>query len=91
MGMAEMFSTNIRHTVIQVATPDDMRGRVSAVAAIAGNSSHEIGGFRAGLLTAFIGIQSAIVLGGVVGLVMVAVCWKVFPDLVRVQRVDRDV
>ena len=91
MGMAEMFSTNIRHTLIQVATPNDMRGRVAAVATIAGNSSHEIGGFRSGLFTAFLGIQTAIVLGGILGLVMVGVCWKVFPDLVRVQRVDRNV
>jgi hypothetical protein len=89
MGMADMLNVNIRHTLMQVATPDNMRGRVSAVAMIAANSATELGGFRAGLVAAVIGIVPSIVFGGVAGIVLVGLCWKLYPELARIQRADR--
>ena len=89
MGMADMLAINIRQTLIQVATPNDMRGRVAAVSTIAGNSGYELGGFRAGLATGLFGIVPALVVGGAVGLALLLVCWKAFPDLARVQRADK--
>lgn len=89
MGMADMLNVNIRHTFMQVATPDNMRGRVSSVAMLAASGGTELGGFRAGLMAAMIGIVPSIVAGGAVGLVLVGVCWKLFPEMARVQRMDR--
>lgn len=89
VGMADMINVNIRHTLVQIATPDNMRGRVTAVAMVAASSSTELGGFRAGALAAVMGIVPSIVVGGVVGLVLVALCWKLFPELARIQRYDR--
>ena len=89
LGAADMLSINIRLTLIQVATPNDMRGRVSAVSTVAGNSGYELGGFRAGLVAGLVGIVPSIVAGGLVGLVLVGLCWKAFPELTRVRRADR--
>jgi MFS family permease len=89
MGMADMLNVNIRHTLMQVATPDDMRGRVSAVALIAANSATELGGFRAGAVAALVGIVPSIVGGGVAGIILVGLCWKLYPELARIQRGDR--
>lgn len=89
MGMADMLNVNIRHTFMQVATPDNMRGRVSSVAMLAASGGTELGGFRAGMMAALIGIVPSIVAGGVAGLVLVGLCWKLFPEMGRVQRMDR--
>jgi MFS family permease len=89
MGMADMFNVNIRHTLMQIATPDNMRGRVSAVALLAAGSATELGGFRASAVAALIGVVPSIVAGGFVGLALIGLCWKFFPTLARVQRADR--
>lgn len=89
MGMADMLNVNIRHTFMQVATPDNMRGRVSSVAMLAASGGTELGGFRAGAMAALIGIVPSIVVGGIVGLALVGMCWKLFPEMARVQRMDR--
>jgi MFS family permease len=89
MGMADMLNVNIRHTLMQVATPDHMRGRVSAVAMIAANSATELGGFRAGLVAAVVGIVPSIVAGGLAGIILIGLCWKFYPELARIQRGDR--
>ena len=91
IGAADMISVNIRNVLIQVATPNDMRGRVTGAASIAGSSGNELGGFRASLVAAFIGIVPAIFVGGAVGLAVVAICWKSFPDLARLKRIDQTV
>lgn len=89
MGMADMFNVNIRHTLLQVATPDNMRGRVSAVALLAAGSATEIGGFRASVTAAAFGVVSSVVVGGIAGLILIALCWKLYPELAKVQRYDR--
>ncbi len=89
IGAADMVSVYIRVTLLQIATPDDMRGRVSAVNSVFTGASNEIGEFRAGLMAALIGTVPAVVFGGIGSIVVAAVCWKVFPALVRVERMDR--
>lgn len=89
MGMADMLNVNIRHTFMQVATPDDMRGRVSSIAMLAASGGTELGGFRAGTMAALIGIVPSIVVGGITGIILVGMCWKLFPEMARVQRMDR--
>ena len=67
-----MVSVYIRLTLIQLATPDEMRGRVSAVSAVAINASNELGDFRAGVMAAGIGTVPAVLVGGAATL---ADCW----------------
>jgi MFS family permease len=90
MGASDMVSVYIRSTLLQIATPDDMRGRVSAVNSIFVASSNEIGEFRAGAFAAWIGAVNAGLVGGIAAMLITLVCWKGFPELARVQRMDRE-
>ena len=88
MGAADMISVYVRETLIQLWTPDHVRGRVNAVNQVFVGASNEVGEFRAGTLAAFIGTVPAVVIGGV-GAVGVAGLWAVlFPHLRRVRRLD---
>lgn len=89
LGAADMISVNIRVTLLQIATPDEMRGRVSAVSSVFTGASNEIGEFRAGAMAAAFGAIPAVLIGGVGSMLVAVVCWKAFPDLVRVERFDR--
>ena len=66
MGAADMISVVIRMTLIQLQTPDDMRGRVSAVNSLFVIASNQLGEFRAGLTAAWLGAVNAVLVGGVV-------------------------
>jgi MFS family permease len=89
LGGADMVSVYIRSTLLQIATPDDMRGRVSAVNGVFVGASNELGEFRAGLMAAWLGAVPAVVIGGIGSVILCAACWPLFPDLRRVQRMDR--
>jgi hypothetical protein len=87
-GAADMVSVYIRQTLIQLATPDEMRGRVSAVTMMFVGASNELGEFRAGSLAAMIGVITSVVAGGI-GTVMVAVAWAVlFPKLRKIDALE---
>jgi MFS family permease len=80
-GAADMLSVTVRHTLIQVATPDAMRGRVSAVSMVFINTSNELGEFESGLTAKWWTAPRAIVVGGV-GTVLVVLAWTgLFPSL----------
>jgi MFS family permease len=85
-GAADMISVYIRVTLVQLATPDAMRGRVSAVNGVAINASNELGDFRAGVMAAALGTVPAVLLGGVATLAVTAIWARLFP---RMRRVDR--
>ena len=89
LGAADMVSVIIRNTLLQIATPDDKRGRVSAVNSVFVGASNEIGEFRAGVMAAWLGAVPAVVIGGVGSIVIAGLFWKLFPELVRVNRLDR--
>jgi MFS family permease len=91
MGASDMVSVYIRLTLLQVATPDEMRGRVSAVNSIFTGASNEIGEFRAGTMAVFIGAVPAVLVGGIGSILVAAWCWKAFPEVVKVQRLDRNI
>jgi MFS family permease len=81
MGALDMVSVYIRETLLQLWTPDDVRGRVNAVNRVFIGASNELGEFRAGTVAAFVGAKTAVVIGGV-GTVMVAGAWSwMFPAL----------
>ncbi len=90
LGATDMVSVNIRSTLMQIATPDEMRGRVSAVSSVFTGASNEIGEFRAGAMAAAIGAVPAVLVGGVGSLIVAAVCWRAFPQLAKVERFDQE-
>jgi MFS family permease len=88
MGAADTVSVVIRVTLVQLATPDAMRGRVSAVNFLFINASNQLGEFESGFAAALMGAVPAAVLGGV-GSVVVALLWmKLFPTLRNVERLE---
>jgi len=87
-GASDMVSVYIRASLVQIATPDDKRGRVSAVNSVFINASNELGDFRAGTMAAALGVVPAVVLGGAVTLGITALWWRLFPGLSRVDRLD---
>lgn len=86
MGAADMVSVNVRSTLIQLATPDDLRGRVSAVNSVFIGASNEVGEFRAGTMAALIGAVPAVVLGGAGALVITGMWARIFPALYNTRR-----
>ncbi|MED5227414.1 MAG: MFS transporter [Pseudomonadota bacterium] len=87
-GASDMVSVYIRLTLVQIATPDEMRGRVSAVNSISINASNELGDFRAGLMASGFGTVSAVLLGGVAALAVAGFWMKLFPDLCKINKFE---
>jgi hypothetical protein len=88
MGAADTVSVVIRLSLVQLATPDEMRGRVAAVNYLFVNASNQLGGFESGMTAALFGAMPAVVIGGF-GTVAVALLWmKLFPMLKNVERLE---
>jgi MFS-type transporter involved in bile tolerance (Atg22 family) len=88
LGAADTVSMVIRISLVQLATPDDMRGRVGAVNYLFVNASYQLGEFESGLTAALFGAMPAVALGGV-GTIAVALLWmKLFPALRKVERLE---
>jgi predicted MFS family arabinose efflux permease len=83
LGAADNISVVIRSTVLQLMTPDSMRGRVSAVGVIFIGTSNEIGEFESGVAAQWIGLLPAVVGGGFMTLVTVGAVAKIWPELVQ--------
>ncbi|MDG2284833.1 MAG: MFS transporter [Alphaproteobacteria bacterium] len=87
-GASDMVSVYIRLTLVQTATPDSMRGRVSAVNSVSINASNELGDFRAGLSAAAVGVVPAVLFGGIATLVVTLLWARFFPAMRRVDRLE---
>jgi MFS family permease len=88
MGASDTVSVVIRFSLVQLATPDDMRGRVGAVNYLFVNTSNQLGQFESGVTAALLGTVPAALLGGL-GTVAVALLWmKLFPTLRDVERLE---
>jgi MFS family permease len=88
MGASDTVSVVIRLSLVQLATPDDMRGRVNAVNFLFINASNQLGEFESGMTAALFGAVPAAILGGV-GTVIVALIWmKLFPALRDLERLE---
>jgi hypothetical protein len=81
VSAADAVSMFIRATLVPLATPEDMRGRVLAVESVFIGASNELGAAESGLTAAFMGLVGAIVFGGVATLAVVALWWRYFPAL----------
>jgi len=86
VGASDMVSVIVRGTLIQVATPDEMRGRVNAVDMVFIGASNELGQFESGLTAHWFGTAPAVVLGGI-GTLLVTAGWAwLFPALRNADR-----
>src|SRR4051794_41728722 len=83
MGAADMISVFVRSSVVQLGTPDDMRGRVSAVHMLFVGAANEFGDFRAGLVAAWLGTFPAVMAGGGVSPVVGEALVRVLSELPR--------
>ncbi|MDR3560632.1 MAG: MFS transporter [Negativicutes bacterium] len=84
LGAANVISVVIRWSLVQMETPDEMRGRVSAVNSLFIGTSNQLGDFESGLTAAWFGVVPAVLIGGI-GTIIVAVMWiRLFPELARV-------
>jgi len=88
MGAADVVSVVIRFSLVQLRTPPEMRGRVSAVNGLFTGTSNQLGDFRAGVMGALFGAVPAVVIGGV-GTILVTAIWMfLFPELRRIRSLD---
>ena len=88
VGAGEMLHTVLRHTLVQMNTPDEMRGRVLAVQSLSVTTSSQIGMFESGITAAWFGAVGSVVLGGGLVLLVVALWAWFFPALRRADRPD---
>jgi hypothetical protein len=87
-GAADTISVVIRISLVQLATPDALRGRVGAVNYLFINASNQLGEFESGMVAALLGAMPAAVLGGI-GTIIVALVWmRLFPTLRDVEQLE---
>jgi hypothetical protein len=86
LGSADVISVVIRQSLVQMETPDAMRGRVSAVNSMFIGTSNQLGEFESGVTAAWFGAIPAVLIGGI-GTIVVAAAWmRLFPALARFDR-----
>lgn len=86
VGASDTVSVIVRHTMIQLSTPDEMRGRVSAVNMVFIGASNEVGQFESGLTAQWFGAVPAVVLGGL-GTMLIVIAWsQLFPQLRKMDK-----
>ncbi len=88
IGGTDMISVFVRGTLIQLWTPDELRGRVNAVNQLFIGASNEVGGFRAGASAAVIGPVAAVLVGGAGTLAIAGLWYRWFPGLAHIRRLD---
>jgi MFS family permease len=88
LGAVDVISMVVRHSLVQLHTPDTMRGRVSAVHSMFIGTSNQLGEFESGVTAALFGTVPAVLLGGV-GTILVVLIWtRLFPALARIDSLD---
>jgi len=90
LGAADVISVVIRSSLVQIKTPDAMRGRVSAVNSMFIGTSNQLGEFESGLTAALFGVVPAVLIGGAGTLVVVILWMRLFPQLVRIDSLRSD-
>ena len=85
LGAADMVSVYVRHMLVQLETPDQIRGRVSAVSAVFIGASNELGEFESGVTAAWWGLRPAVVVGGVASVLIAGLWARWFPTLRNMQ------
>ena len=89
LGAADVISVFIRQNLVQLVTPDLMRGRVSAVSGLFISASNELGEFESGVVARLLGPVGSAIVGGI-GSIIVTLIWaKSFPALRKADRLER--
>jgi MFS family permease len=88
LGASDMISIYVRSSLVQFATPDSMRGRVSSVNMLFIGASNELGEFESGITAAWFGVIPAVIIGGLGTLGIVALWMRLFPHLRVIDRID---
>jgi MFS family permease len=89
LGASDVISVVIRHSLVQIETPDEMRGRVSAVNSMFIGTSNQLGEFESGVTASLFGVVPAVLIGGI-GTVIIVIMWmRLFPQLARIDSLDR--
>ena len=86
LGAGDMVSVYIRHMLVQLETPDEIRGRVSAVNGVFIGASNELGEFESGVTAAWFGLVPSVVIGGVATLIVTGLWIRFFPQLSNMDR-----
>jgi MFS family permease len=86
LGAGDMVSVFVRHLLVQLETPDEIRGRVSAVSSMFIGASNELGEFESGVAAKWLGLVPSVVFGGLATLGVVAAYLKLFPELRKMDR-----
>ena len=86
LGAADMISVFVRQTLVQIVTPDNMRGRVASVSGLFIGASNELGEFESGLVARFLGPVGAAVFGGIGAMIVTGVWSQLFPALRKADR-----
>ncbi|HMN43172.1 MAG TPA: MFS transporter [Povalibacter sp.] len=89
LGAGDMVSVYLRHLLVQLETPDEIRGRVSAVNAVFVGASNELGEFESGITAAWFGTVRAVVIGGIATLTVAALWMRLFPQLRHMDELPR--
>jgi MFS family permease len=90
LGASDMVSVVLRMTLVQLGTPDEVRGRVTAVNGLFIGASNQLGEFRAGAMASWVGAVPAVLVGGIGTLVIALVWTRLFPQLWRADRLESD-
>lgn len=88
LGGFDMLSVYVRSSLVQLHTPDAMRGRVSAISGLAISASNELGELRGGLAAALLGVKAAVISGGVGAIAVAAAWYYLFPEIRRARTFD---
>lgn len=86
LGASDMVSVYVRNLLVQLETPDAIRGRVNAVSAVMIGASNELGEFESALLASWVGAVRSVVIGGVVTVAIAGAWMRLFPSLTRMDR-----
>ena len=87
-GFVDMYSVNIRSTTIALVTPNELRGRVTAVEMVFISASNELGAFESGVVASLVGTVQSVVAGGVATIVLALSWTKLFPSLAHLGRLE---
>ena len=88
LGASDAVSIVLRFSLVQIETPDDKRGRVSAINYLFVGSSNTLGEFESGAVAAWLGAVTSVLIGGLGSLLVAGVWMMLFPDLRRIDRFE---
>ncbi len=91
LGAADVISVVIRQSLVQIETPDQMRGRVSAVNSMFIGTSNQLGEFESGVTAVLFGVVPSVLIGGIGTIVIVVLWMRFFPEMVRIDSLENEI